>query len=102
MASRLDLHEELCEILGSRNVYYQPPESIKMMYPCIRYRNIEKTILRADDINYKKTNGYELIILDLNPDSTIPDDIIDHFPMCQYDDSYVYDNINHFVLTLFY
>ena len=34
---RLELHEILCTILGSRNVYFQPPESIKMNYPAIVY-----------------------------------------------------------------
>ena len=32
MDRRLKLHEELCDILGSRNVYFQPPETVKMKY----------------------------------------------------------------------
>ena len=32
MASRLELQSKFEELLGSRNVYYQPPESIKMSY----------------------------------------------------------------------
>ena len=34
---RLDLHEILVDALGSGNVYFQPPASLKMVYPCIRY-----------------------------------------------------------------
>ena len=37
MDRRLQLHEELCSVLGSRNVYFQPPETIKLTYPCIIY-----------------------------------------------------------------
>jgi hypothetical protein len=37
MASRLELHEELCAVLGSRNVYFMTPESVKMNYDAIRY-----------------------------------------------------------------
>jgi hypothetical protein len=37
MASRLALHEIRCEILDSRNVYFQPPASVKMKYPAIVY-----------------------------------------------------------------
>ena len=37
MASRLDLQTFLEEILESRNVYFQPPESVKMKYPAIVY-----------------------------------------------------------------
>ena len=33
MKTRYELHEFLCEILGSRNVYFQPPESVKMKDP---------------------------------------------------------------------
>ena len=51
---RLALHELLCEKLGSRNVYFQPPESIKMKYPAIVYsRNrIENT--SAEDVSMPK------------------------------------------------
>ena len=34
---RLELHELLCGLLGSRHVYFQPPESVKMRYPAIVY-----------------------------------------------------------------
>lgn len=37
MASRLNLQTFLEEILESRNVYFQPPESVKMKYPAIVY-----------------------------------------------------------------
>ena len=37
MPSRLELQTLLEEILGSRNVYFQPPESVKMNYPAIVY-----------------------------------------------------------------
>ena len=49
MANRLDLQALLEDLLGSRNVYYQPPESKKMNYPAIVYtlEDIESTF--ADD-----------------------------------------------------
>ena len=37
MAGRLELQSKLEELLGTRNVYYQPPESIKIGYPAIVY-----------------------------------------------------------------
>lgn len=37
MASRLDLQTFLEELLESKNVYFQPPESVKMKYPAIVY-----------------------------------------------------------------
>ena len=37
MASRIKLQAKLEELLGSRNVYYQPPETLKIEYPAIIY-----------------------------------------------------------------
>ena len=37
MKTRLELDEELVKILGSKNVYFQPPESLKLNYPAIVY-----------------------------------------------------------------
>lgn len=40
MANRLNLHEEFATLLGSNNVYFQPPESVKLNYPCIKYSRV--------------------------------------------------------------
>lgn len=102
MATRLELHEELCAILKSRNVYFQPPEGNKMKYPCIRYSKAGIDQKRADDMNYKSTNKYEIVVLDKDPDSTIHELILEHFQMCSFDRWYAADNLNHYVLTLYY
>lgn len=102
MASRLDLHEELCEILGTRNVYFQPPESVKLIYPCIVYSMSGVFKLNANNRLYKSRNSYEVIVIDHDPDTDIFDLILEHFPMCRFDRSYVADNLNHYALTLYY
>lgn len=102
MANRLELHEELCNILGSRYAYFQPPASKSMNYPCIKYSLSGIDINRADDMNYTSSKQYMLIVMDRNPDSEIPDKLIEHFRMCSFDRSYTAENLNHFVLTLYY
>lgn len=102
MASRLDLHEEFVNILGIKNSYFQPPESIKLNYPCIKYSKSGIDTNHANNKRYKNTNRYEVIVIDRDPDSEIPDMILDHFQMCSFDRAYTYDNLNHFVLTLYY
>lgn len=102
MASRLNLHEELCEILGTRKAYYNPPASVKMEYPCIRYSLAGIDLKKANNKNYKSTNRYQLTVIDKNPDSNIHNDLLAHFSMCSFERSYVADNLNHFVLTLYY
>lgn len=102
MGSRTDLHEELCELLESRNVYFQPPESTKLAYPCIVYSTSGVFKLNANNRLYRSRKAYEVIVIDYDPDSDIYDQILEHFPMCRFDRMYISDNLNHFVLTLYY
>ena len=102
MASRLKLHEELCGLLGSRNVYFQPPESLKLNYSCIVYALSGIDRNNANNKAYKTDKRYELTIIDYDPDSELPDKILMHFPKCSFDRMFVSDNLNHWFLTLYY
>ena len=107
MASRLQLHNEFIDILDTRGekvsrVYFQPPEDYKMEYPCIRYSLSGIKSDHADDINYNRTNRYEIIVMDYDPDSEIHNQILAHFPMCSFDRAYAVNGVHHKVLTLYY
>ena len=102
MGSRLELHEEFCVILGTESVYFQPPASVQMKYPCIRYSKGAPSIKRANNGIYKNTNRYEVTVIDPDPDSEIPDKLMRHFSMCTWDRSYVANNLNHTVLTIYH
>ena len=65
---RLELHEILCTILGSRNVYFQPPESIKMNYPAIVYGLDDIDNQYANDGVYLSHRRYSVTVIDKNPD----------------------------------
>ena len=101
MSRRIQLQEELEKWLGSKNVYYQPPESVKMEYPAIVYRrsNIDNNF--ADDLVYRQSYFYELIVIDKNPDSEIVE-AVSKLPTCRYDRHYTADNLNHDVFTIYY
>ena len=101
MASRLELQSKFEDILGSRNVYFQPPSSVRMQYPAIVYsrKNIEGRF--ANDKIYRKLPCYEAILIDKNPDSEFIDKILD-LPYCSFDRHYEADNLNHDVFTIFY
>lgn len=96
------MHEEFCTILESKNVYYNPPEKLKMNYPCIKYSLSGIDHKRANDKNYKNTNRYEVIVIDYDPDSMIHENILMHFPMCRFDRGYIADELYHKVITLYY
>jgi len=101
MASRADLQKELETLLGSRNVYYQPPETIKMEYPAIRYKKSDIDTKHANDKPYMHKKKYEIMVIDRKPDNPVIDKLLS-LPMCTYDRWYTADNLNHDVITLYY
>ena len=56
MSSRTDLQKKLEEILGSRNVYFQPPTNTMIQYPAIVYSLKRKESKFADNAKYLKLN----------------------------------------------
>lgn len=101
MASRIELQTLLQDLLESNNVYYQPPESVKMKYPAIRYSKSNVKAMKANDTNYKITNCYEIIVMDTKPDNPVIDKLMG-LPYCSYGRNYKADGLNHDVLTLYF
>ena len=107
MDRRRKLHEILCGIInmresdGDRHVYFQPPESVKMKYPAIRYSLSDISNTRADDSVFIQRLAYELVLIDEKPNSKYLGPI-SSLPYCRFDRSYVSDNFNHFVFTIYY
>ena len=98
---RIELQLKLEELLGSGNVYYQPPSTVQIKYPAIIFSKSRIDTLNANDSTYTKNKRYEIIVVDKKPDNPVIDKILD-MPYCSYDRSYKADNLNHDVLTLYY
>lgn len=101
MANRLDLQKIFENIMGSRNVYFQPPETKKLTYPCIIYNLSDIVSKPADDIKYQTMKRYTVTLIDKNPDSQYVDGILS-LPYCSFDRAFVTDNLNHFTYTIYY
>ena len=101
MADRLELHSVLQELLGSSNVYYQPPESIKMQYDAIRYSKKTIDSKYANDRKYSTIDCYEVIVISRLPDNPVIKKLLS-LPYCSYDRHYVADNLHHDVLTIYW
>ena len=101
MDRRLKLHELLCGILGSRNVYFQPPSNVKMQYDAIVYSRSNIENRHANNNVYKQNDVYELTAIYEDPDSDIVRKI-SLLPRCRFDRQYVSENLNHAVFTLYY
>ena len=103
MKSRLDLQQELVRILGSNQVYFQPPEDLKMKYPCFVYERSNANIQYAGDIKYVKNMRYELMYISKDPDTNdLIKEVLESFLYCSYTRHFVYDNLNHEVFDLYY
>lgn len=98
---RIKLHEKLVEILGSGNVYFQPPESLRIKYPAVVYSLNSVISTYADDSVYLRQTSYEVTVIDKNPDSKIADKI-SLLPRCAFNRCFVSDNLYHYVFTLIY
>ena len=101
MADRLELHSVLQELLGSSNVYYQPPESIKMQYDAIRYSKKTIDSKYANDRKYSMIDRYEIIVISRLPDNPAIKKLLS-LPYCSYDRHYIADNLHHDVLTIYW
>lgn len=99
MAPRLELQALLEGMVD--NVYFQPPENVKMVYPCIIYNRDFILTDWADDKPYLMRNRYLVTVIDRNPDSVLPDQLA-ALPLCVYDRFYTADNLNHHVFKLFF
>lgn len=91
----INLLKEICE-----NVYYNPPASIQMRYPCILVQLDDMLHGHANNRVYKRDNRYSLIVIDRNPDSDLMRKV-DDLPMTSMGRSYIADGLWHFTFTMF-
>lgn len=101
MASRLFLQAQLEQLLGSPNVYFQPPESVKMNYPAIVYALDDLKNAHADDGVYLSYKRYSVTVIDKNPDSPFVDAVA-KMQTCRFNRHYKSDNLNHWNFSIYF
>lgn len=101
MGHRLELDEILKSIPNIKKVYYQPPESVKLEYPCIIYHLQSMDTRYANNFIYKNRDYYNVMIIDRNPDSNIRYSI-EKLPLVRFERFFTADNMNHWVYDIYY
>lgn len=101
MDNRPTLQTMLETLLESRNVYLQPPATLKMAYPCIVYDLTDIISKFADNYPYKLDKKYSLTYITKEPDDPMLDKLA-ALQKCEFDRAFVSDNLYHFIFTLFY
>lgn len=98
---RYELHAKLVQLLGAKHVYFQPPPTVQMTYPCIVYELDKYHDAYANDSLYSHKTRYQVTVIDRNPDSELPLKL-NEFPYTSLESSFAYEGLNHFVFTLYY
>lgn len=102
MKKRVDLHYKLCEILGNSNVYFDPPETIKLKYPCIIYHQSSGDHVYSGNKTYLYTHSYEITAISKDPDNDIVEKMVSEFEMIRHGSRYTADNLYHDTFTLYW
>lgn len=102
--TREELGNELKELLGSKNTYFQPPESTKLTLPCFLYDMTSIFTSYADNNPYHNKKRYTITYVTKNPDEgmNMCDKMLGHFRTCRFDRHYTSGNNHHYVFNLYY
>lgn len=100
---RLQLHELLCNIEGVKKVYYQPPSSEKLWYPCIIYKCDSFDTMYANNKRYLAFPRYTLTLIDYDVESELVERVLSLSDGCHVslDQTYSSDGLFHWAFTLY-
>lgn len=98
---RLKLQEILEGILGSKEVYFQPPPNVGMKYPAIVYDLDYIRTDHADNHPYKHDTRYMITLMDRDPDSEYIRPLAS-LPKSAFSRAYGAQGLNHTAFTLYF
>lgn len=108
MDRRLMLHELLVDKFSawsgkdeSLNVHFQPPQTIRLTYPCIIYSRGNANVLYANNKKYKNKDRYTVLLIERDPDSSLRDSISE-IPYSTEEPTYRADNLYHRPFTIYF
>lgn len=96
---RLELQNKLLEICP--NVYFQPPASLQMSYPAIRFKVADRKNKFGNDVVYGQSHYFEVTVIDFDPVSEVFDKV-SMLPTAKFNNAYSADGLNHQVFTINY
>ena len=82
-------------------LYFQPPDSIKMTYPCLMYEWDSADTEFADDNPYIVRKRYRLMVITRNPDDKLPEKILT-LPSAIMVRHYTEKNLHYYVFNLYF
>lgn len=98
---REELNELLVGMLGSRHVYFQPDDKVRITYPAIVYGFDDQNAIYANNGAYRRTDAYQLTLIDRNPDVPIRKIIESSLPV-RFVRAFAGDGLNHLIYSLYF
>ena len=99
--TRAELDTILRTTLGTTNVYFDPPESFKLKYPCIVYGlagNIER---KADNNTFNRLKRYTITYITRDADDPMID-ILEDLDYCHLNRPYTADGLFHYAYDIYF
>lgn len=100
MSTYRAMHDRLVEVLGSTNVYYQPPENIKLVYPCIVFHRLDYDQEYADNITYHFSPKYRATVISKTPDHPAIEKLLTG-RYTSFVSHYASDGLNHDIIDIY-
>ena len=95
--TRTSLQSELESICGT-NVYFQPPETLTLKYPCVIYQIIDSPSVYADGIKYKQAIKFQIMYVTKKAVDDVVDKILRN-PFFNFQRFFASAGLNHYVFT---
>lgn len=99
---RAELHSKLEEIAGKGKVHFQPPETVKLSYPCIVYERSAGDTDFANNMPYRFQMRYTLTVISRHADEPINGKLAMSLPSILYNRHFVTDGLHHDVFSIYY
>ncbi len=98
---RSQILKDKFEELGIEHVYTQPPESVKLEYPCVILRQTAGETSYANNMPYIYEDRFEATYIRRNRDPDVRRNIAMSFAKCRHDRSYSADNLYHSIFVIY-
>ena len=83
------------------NVYFQPPASVRMSYPAIKFARDDLRNTHANDEVYQQSQFYVITVIESDADAPIADKV-SKLPTARFDRRYTADGLYHEVYRIYY
>ena len=102
MLKRVDIQEKFKFLLGSNNVYYQPPANLRMKYPAIVYSLDGLDVKRFDNTRLINKNCFSVTHIYRNESENLVETMLKNFEYISFDNRSIVDGIYNDHYTIYW